>query len=201
MVRTALVISVLLACLGGIGYIFWRQELQYSLPTPVPKDYKTVAVGDTISLPSSLQKQQAYFLHFYNPQCPCSRFNAQHIKSLIRNYNGQVKFVIIVPTNEAKQKAASEFGGNLTIFIDAQETIAQACGVYSTPQAAIVDVNGKLFYRGNYNASRYCTTKATNFAELSLVALLNHQPAPAFSLLATQSYGCELGKQSDLVLF
>lgn len=201
MVRIAIVISVLLACLGGIGYIFWKQELQYSLPTPVPKDYKSVAVGETVSLPASLQKQQAYFLHFYNPECPCSRFNAQHIKLLIKNYNSQVKFVIVVPSIKAKEKAVSEFGDDLTIFTDAQETIAQACGVYSTPQAAIIDINGKLFYRGNYNASRYCTTRATNFAELSLVALLSHQPAPALGLLATQSYGCELGKQSDLVFF
>lgn len=29
--------------------------------------------------------------------------------------------------------------------------IAISCGVYSTPQAVIIDGNGQLFFRGNYN--------------------------------------------------
>jgi hypothetical protein len=82
---------------------------------------------------------------------------------------------------------------------DAHQKIAEACGVYSTPQAVIIDRDNKLFYRGNYNASRYCTSKATNFAELSLIALLNKRPAPVFSIAATQAYGCELSEEKSFV--
>jgi Domain of unknown function (DUF6436) len=148
-----------------------------------------------------LPKSKSYFLHFYNPDCPCSRFNARHIKSLLRSYNDSTAFIIVVPSSEFIEKVKDEFGDDLIVKADTDGSIAQACGVYSTPQAAIIDSNSKLFYRGNYNQSRYCTTRASNFAELSLIALLNNQPPPSFGLLATQSYGCELSKTSELEFF
>ncbi|GHN00162.1 hypothetical protein WSM22_16510 [Cytophagales bacterium WSM2-2] len=191
----------LAGCAIGIAALFWHQELKYQLPTPVPSGYVPMPVGLTVTLPKDFTAGSAYFLHFYNPDCPCSRFNARHLKSLIRAYADSVKIVIVVPTNDDVVKARKELGEELSVWVDSNEAIAKSCGVYSTPQAAIIDKNGKLFYRGNYNASRYCTSRATNFAELSLIALLNHQPPPGFGLLATQSYGCELGSKNEIELF
>jgi hypothetical protein len=175
-----------------IGVIFWKQEIKYSVPTPVPQQYTEVPPGARVDLPSILQKGTAYFIHFYNPECPCSRFNARHIKSLIDSYQDSIRFVIIVSEASSLNKARNEFGDDLDYLQDDDHSIAKACGVYSTPQAAIVTSDSKLFYRGNYNSARYCTTRASNFAELSLIALINDQAAPAFGLMATQSYGCEL---------
>ena len=192
---------ILIACAIGIGILFWRQELKYQLPTPIPANYVAVNVSTSVSLPSDLKTGNALFLHFYSPDCPCSRFNARHLKSLIRSYQDSVKIVVVVSSEENKIKAREELGANLDIWIDTNEKLAKSSGVYSTPQAVIIDKNGKLFYRGNYNRSRYCTTRATNFAELSLIALLNNKPPPAFGLLSTQSYGCELSANSDIELF
>ncbi|HEY3406004.1 MAG TPA: redoxin domain-containing protein [Ohtaekwangia sp.] len=191
-VRVILASLTIIVFAAGVLIIFWKQELKYSLPTPVPYNYQSVAIGEKITLPASLQKDQAYFIHFYSAECPCSRFNARHIQSLIRSYQDSIAFIIVVRTSQDKTKALKLFGSDLQVLIDNHEDIAKACGVYSTPQAAIIDKNGNLFYRGNYNRSRYCTTRASNFAELSLVALLNDQPLPTFGILATQSYGCEL---------
>ncbi len=192
---------VLVACAIGIGMLFWRQELKYQLPTPVPADYVAVKVSTPISLPTDLKKGNSLFLHFYSPDCPCSRFNARHLKSLIRSYRDSVQIVVVVSSQENKEKAAKDLGNELDIWIDRDEKLAKSCGVYSTPQAVIIDKNSNLFYRGNYNRSRYCTTRATNFAELSLIALLNNKPPPSFGLLSTQSYGCELSANSDIELF
>ncbi|HEY9044794.1 MAG TPA: redoxin family protein [Ohtaekwangia sp.] len=192
MVRVAIVVLMLMGCSTGVAVLFWQQDAKYSLPTPVPADYKEVTIGQAVQLPASLGKQRAYFFHFYNPDCPCSRFNARYIQSLIRSYRSEVAFTIVVSSEEGRQQAADTFGEDIPIVTDTQQAIATACGVYSTPQAAIVDADGKLYYRGNYNRARYCTTKASNFAELSLLALLNHQPSPAFGIVATQSYGCSL---------
>ena len=190
--RIILLVACLSICLGGIFTVFWKQELKYQLPTPVPGDYHAIDVGEPVSLPAVLSKDKAYFLHFYNPDCPCSRFNTRHLKSLIGTYHDSIAIVIVVPADTDIKKAQREFGNELPILVDDQKAIAKSCGVYSTPQAAIVDKNQNLFYRGNYNRSRYCTARASNFAELSLIALINHHPPPAFGLAATQSYGCEL---------
>jgi hypothetical protein len=183
---------VLVLCALGIGYAFWHQELKYAKPTPIPMGYKEVLPGDIVSLPTGFQKETAYFIHFYNADCPCTRFNARYIHALTKEFKGNIDFVIVATDQKSKQKAEDEFGSDLTYRVDADGRIAQACGVYSTPQAAIIHQNGSLYYRGNYNRSRYCTDRATNFAELSLIALLNNQPAPQLGILATQSYGCEL---------
>lgn len=184
--------SLLALSAVAVIHIFWNEQIKYAQPTAVPAHYKPVAVGDTLLLPMSFEDGTAYFLHFYNPDCPCSRFNARHIESLINDYGSNIRFLIIVADATHLQRARTRFGVDLAYVVDSDQRIAQAVGVYSTPQAAIVTGDHSLYYRGNYNRSRYCTTRATNFAELSLLALINGQPAPDFGLEATQSYGCEL---------
>jgi len=198
--RYALSIFALLLCFGGIGAIFWYQELQYSLPTPIPANYQAIPVGQAVSTVTSLP-DGPLFLHFYNPDCPCSRFNANHLKSLIRTYQDSVQVFIVVPSAKAKKKAIGEFGKDQQYIVDDGLKIASSYGVYATPQAVLVDREGKLFYRGNYNKSRYCTAKASNYAELALVALLNNQHPPVFDFYATQAYGCELPERDDVVRF
>jgi hypothetical protein len=195
MARIVLAISSLAVAFSGIGYLFWQQELKYQLSTPVPQQFKAVAVGTPIRT-DLIPKSSAYFLHFYNPDCPCSRFNAKHVKSLIRSYHDSVRMLIVLPTSSDLRAAKKEFG-DLEMIVDEGGNIARSCGVYSTPQAVILDWNGSLYYRGNYNKSRYCTSRASNFAELSLIALLNHQPSPSFGLMASTAYGCELPTEND----
>jgi hypothetical protein len=49
-----------------------------------------------------------------------------------------------------------------------------------------------LFYRGNYNRSRYCNDEKTGFARLALDSLLQHHLSITLSLLAYKAYGCQL---------
>jgi hypothetical protein len=195
--RITLLSAVLGLCLCAIAILFWRQEMKYQLPTPVPENYVAVSTGDHVQLPEYFQKGKAYFLHFYNPDCPCSRFNVKHLRTLIGEFHDSIAIVIVVPSANDLAKVKSTFGDDVEIIEDPNESIAQRCGVYSTPQAAIVDQTHALYYRGNYNRSRYCTARATNFAELSLVALLHRNPPPMFGLEASKSYGCELYDHSN----
>lgn len=193
----AIASAFLALCLLCVGCVFWKQEMQYRLPTPVPVNYSSVTVGTSVSLPSILHEGKAWFIHFYNPECPCSRFNVQHLRSLIGTYSDSVAIAVVISSDEELPRARKAFGDRVTIVTDNNGSIAQACGVYSTPQAAIIDHERKLYYRGNYNISRYCSSRATNFAELSLVALLNKQMPPQFGLLATESYGCSLDRDDN----
>src|SRR5688500_14142348 len=88
--------------LTGVISLFWYNEWVYQLPTPVPATYKSVRIGENISLLENLRtdKDKPVFLHFFNPNCPCSRFNIDHFKSLVKEYGSKVNFVVVVMNND-----------------------------------------------------------------------------------------------------
>lgn len=175
----------------SVGAIFWNTELKYSLPTPVPAGYRPVENGTVIHQDLLVSNKPKLF-HFFNPSCPCSRFNMRYFKSLVKNYGNQVDFAVVLVNSKAYTPNEIREKYELDIPVVEDMGLAKECGVYSTPQAAIIDANGKLAYRGNYNRSRYCTDQKTNYAEQALTALLLHQVNKKFDLFATRSYGCEL---------
>ena len=193
--RKAVVISWLGILVVAIAALFWRNELVYNLPTPVPQNYVAVNSGETIDLSQymTVSREKPRFLHFFNPSCPCSRFNMPHFKSLVAEYGQAVDFsVVVMSTNTYTEKEIQEkYDLSIPVYFDS--TIAAGCGVYSTPQAVIINTDQRLHYRGNYNKSRYCTDKKTNYAQIALEALLINQPA-TFDAFATKAYGCQLPK-------
>ena len=192
--RKALVIGWIVILFGVIGGLFWYNELQYQLPTPVPKNYKAVNPGAMIKIKAQLKTNAAkpLFLHFFNPDCPCSRFNINMFKSLVAQYGQSVNFAIVVISKNNYTAAEIRRRFNLNIPVSFDKSIAIACGVYSTPQVAVVDAKGKLYYRGNYNVSRYCTDEKTNYAKQAINGLLDDNRKMLFSKLAFISYGCRL---------
>lgn len=191
--RRVAVVSALVIIFSAILGIFWYQEIQYLLPTPVPENYRVVRPEEVIRFDSTLIPQQydkPKLLHFFNPDCPCSRFNVAHFRSLSDGYKDIIDFYVVVADREKIPSAKKQIGENVTIVIDEQRGLAVACGVYSTPQAAIVQANNRLYFRGNFNRSRYCTDKNTNFVQMALDSLVAGKHPPHFSELATQSYGC-----------
>lgn len=89
---------------------------------------------------------------------------------------------------------------DIIVVIDKDEKIAKACGVYSTPQAAILNTDNTLFFRGNYNRARYCTDKNSNYVQMALDSLVAKKGPPHFSELATNAYGCVLSQTEGLSL-
>lgn len=193
--KRPLIISLWLCLLAAIiGTLFWYNEWRYSLPTPVPNDYKLVSNGTAIALPASLGlgANRPVFLHFFNPDCPCSRFNMPHFRSLVAQYGDQVNFAVVLMTRKAytSDEIAKRFG--LKVPVIADTSLAAICGVYSTPQAVLMDDAHALYYRGNYNKTRYCTDKNTNYAQIALEGLLEHRKEPSFGRAALTAYGCQL---------
>jgi hypothetical protein len=193
----------------AIGAIFWYQGIQYLLPTPVPKNYQVVLPDEVIRYDTALipeQYSKPKLLHFFNPDCPCSRFNIKHFQALEREYAGKIDFYVVV-INESKVRSAKRLiGSDIKIVVDQGERLAKACGVYSTPQAALIQTNNRLYYRGNYNRSRYCTDKNSNYVQMALDSLMDVKQLgsdvrpPQFSELATRSYGCSIDDDDDISL-
>lgn len=176
------------------GYIFWYNDYVYSLPTPVPSNYVKVNKGQRIAIDSTLafHNNKPLFLHFFNPDCPCSKFNIPHFKALASRYNKQANFVVILMNNRHYTAQQVKAKYDLTVPVLFSPSMAKACGVYSTPQAAIIDAGGRLFYRGNYNSNRYCTSKKSEYARMALEGLLQKNLSIPFNPLAFTAYGCSL---------
>jgi len=184
---------------GSICFLFWKQELQYVGPTPKPEEYREVSTGEAVDV-ASLNKytDKILFVHFYNSNCPCSRFNIKEFRNMVYKHRDEVNFIAIIQSDE--ERSDEEFKSKYDLAIpairDEGGTIAEQLGVYSTPQAVLIK-NDTIFYRGNYNRARFCTTKNTKFAQLALQAALNNKQAPQFPELAFTAYGCELPSNTN----
>ena len=201
--RAAVAILGLIGSLVGIVSIFWYQELQYLMPTPVPKDYRVVLPNELIEFDSTLisrQYEKPKLLHFFSPDCPCSRFNLKHFHALSKKYRDRVDFFVVIAKHDQITSAKYMVDRHIKIVVDNGENLAKACGVYSTPQAALIQRNNKLYFRGNYNRSRYCTDKNSNFVQMALDSLMSQKKPPHFSELATQAYGCTLSQKPDILI-
>jgi hypothetical protein len=198
--RVAGATIILIAIFSGIGLIFWYQEAQYLLPTPVPKNYRVILPNEIIRFDSALIPQQydkPRLLHFFSPECPCSRFNLKHFLSLNKKYGSAFDFYVVIAKKEDVTSAKYMVEGSVPIIVDKDEKLAKACGVFSTPQAAIIQRDNALYFRGNYNRSRYCTDANSNFVQMALDSLIAHKGPPHFIELATQSYGCSISEQQE----
>lgn len=179
----------LLVIIVSIGFLFWKQELQYLLPTPIPQNYKNIPLGEEVdfAFQNQLNPSKSTLVHFYNPTCPCSKFNLTHYEELYEKYHEQLNFVFVFHTKEERINKEEQLSiekqveaiSDLTLY-DGQKVIAKQCGVYSTPQAVVLRSNKKLFYRGNYNKNRYCTAPNTKFTQQAIEALINKKHCLTF---------------------
>lgn len=198
--RKVLVISLLAFIFTAISLILWQEEFRYALPTPIPVDYKEVPVGTCIEFPGfslKIASEKNRFIHFFNPDCPCSRFNAGHFQYLYKHFGDQLDFMVVIPEGSSREKTQRILAKDISIVHDTEAAWSQAVGVYASPQAVIIDNEGELFYRGNYNKARFCTNVGSNYAEISLKMLLKGAEAPVWDFYATRSYGCQLPEYSS----
>ncbi|HEV2202751.1 MAG TPA: redoxin domain-containing protein [Bryobacteraceae bacterium] len=182
--------------------VFWYQDWQYSLPTPRPQDLKQPVLGMVMSVAEVLpgtakhDPSRPLLLHFFNPNCPCSRFNLDHIRELTRSYGERVNIVAVLEEDspDRLKEGFRKTGLPIEAVVDSNRTLATALGVYSTPQAVILDARGALVFRGNYNSSRYCVDRRTEYARIALDAFLAGRPQPTLEPAAVIAYGCPLPK-------
>jgi len=189
---------IVLFSLSGIFsciiFLFWYKQWIYNLPTPIPSNYISVQRGEHIDLAGKFQfDERPVFLHFFNPDCPCSRFNTAHFKLLLKEYGDKINFAVVVLTKDKSYSATSiadKFDFSVPVIMDS--SLAKQCGVYSTPQAVLLDNKHCIYYRGNYNRTRYCTDKRTNYAQMAIQSLLSSADVPQFDQYALKAYGCSL---------
>lgn len=139
------------------------------------------------------------WLHFFNPLCPCSRFNIDHVRELRGSFGSRVDLVLVLEGDDrqALDEAALSLHVDAPHVCDLDGAIAQRFGVYATPQAVLLDSDRRLYFRGNYNTSRYCVERSTQFARRALESLTAGSPAPDFGEAASTAWGCSLPSAGD----
>ena len=197
--RVGAVLFVNLLLLAVVGYAFWNVDWRYSLPTPRPDGLIQPALGSRLAPPASIaavkRVGRPLLMHFANPECPCTQFNLDHVRRLEQIFGNQVDFVTVLQTGSELGEARSEFQAmhlRMPVVYDRGAQIGEWVGVYATPQAAILSADGALYFRGNYNRSRYCSDESSEFVRLALEALVANRPLPQLPAEATITYGCPL---------
>lgn len=193
---------VVLALLGFVGATLWEQDWRWGLPTDRPANLQQPPVGARLELPEivtarwSPSSERPLFLHFFNPDCPCSRFNQDHVRDLIRAHRGRMTIIAVIEPEGAtvspRAVANAERDLGVPVLLDADGSLARLAGVYSSPQAVLVKAGGALYYRGNYNLARYCTDERTEFARIAIEHLLAGASRYDAPIQARVAYGCPL---------
>lgn len=170
-----------------VCYLFYAEDIKNRLPTAIPKKYVATKFGAKYdnNFVIKLSKKMK-LLHFFNPECPCSKFNIKHIKNLATQYQQQVEFVAYSSSKDFPKDYP------IPILHDKNGKMAALYGVYSTPQAVLLHTNGKMLYRGNDNVSRYCGSKNTEYVAIAIEKELKNQSSPSTMLLASKPYGCPI---------
>jgi hypothetical protein len=179
-----------------MGFGFWYQDRQYSIPTVRPAGLHQPMPGELVPLSNTglaFDTTRPLFLHFFNPDCPCSRFNLDHLRQLVRRNSNAVRFIAVLEGAGEPARLMEAFGKlNLPIesVVDDEGKWGEVTGVYATPQAVLIGPDRRLYFRGNYNLSRYCAAPETEFARIALESLLAGRPSQLEDPAAATSFGC-----------
>lgn len=132
----------------------------------------------------------ATVVHFYNPGCPCNKFNERHVRDLIAQYGRQgVRFIVMVSADlatdqeQALQQARQVF--NDPAVIDVQ--LAKEIRPPSSPAVAILDAQDQLAYFGPYSIGATCSVQNGAYVETTLDKLFHGIPTRQLNTLAV---GC-----------
>lgn len=79
----------LVVLFAGIVTLFWNNEFLYGIATRTPKEDRRMVPFEQIDLKEKTEHgNHPFFMHIFNPYCPCSRYNISFFKSRF-NKNGK----------------------------------------------------------------------------------------------------------------
>ncbi len=168
------------------------------MPTPRPDGLHQAAPGALVPVTEITGRRtldKPIVFHVVSTDCPCSRFNRDHLRALVRRFGSLVTFIALVQgadDPDLLRASFDEWDIDVDVVPDSGGRLATMLGAYSTPQAVVVTRESRLYFRGNYNSTRYCVDRRTEFARIAIESLLAGQALPAMPEDATVAYGCPL---------
>src|SRR6186713_2572695 len=115
-----------------IGWVFWKQELQYALPTPVPANFVDVKAGTKVDLAKVITSSggKPTLLHFFNFDCACSRFNMRDFESMAKQFGNDVNFYVVIQSEdeEDRDRFNKKYDLDIPTILDKDGSISDKCG-------------------------------------------------------------------------
>jgi hypothetical protein len=151
--------------------------------------------------PLSPQDERAAVLIFIRTDCPISNTYAPEINRLMARYGPEkVGFFLVYAMKDLSESDARQhiksYGYSCPAIIDRRHELVDAVGATATPEAAVIEHDGKLIYRGRIDdlfvalgRQRYQAT--THELRDALDAVLADRPAP---VRFTHPVGCAIDK-------
>jgi hypothetical protein len=134
-------------------------------------------------------------VHFWDPDCPCSRFNEVHVKKIIADYKGQnVEFTVVVRgqtqevRTERKLQAQQVFNDVAVKEVISDWPVDK--GPPSSPAVGVMNNDGELVYFGPYSLGARCTQDKGQFVEKVLDGLSTKKTSINKKQLNTLAVGC-----------
>lgn len=174
------------AWLAAMAYAFWWflvRDLRpfYQQPQEQYALFESAEMASHLS--SFLQQEgdlersggQVVVVHFWDPDCLCSRFNNSHVRSLIDDFgNRGVKFLIVLSSTSEQRERVWQKGRELfpSATLISSRTLALTTSIPASPSTAIIDSQGRLAYFGPYSLGGLCLSSDDGFVETILSTLL-----------------------------
>lgn len=133
-------------------------------------------------------------VHFWNPDCPCNRFNEVHVKKIMSDYGAKnVQFTIVVNGKNNEQRKLREVEArkifNHDAVVNIQSDWEQDNGPPSSPAAGVLNEQGELVYFGPYSLGANCSPDKGKFVE-TILDRLKDKSRRQKKQLNTLAVGC-----------
>lgn len=179
--------------LSLVGLAFWLQYRRDNAIVETPSNLVVPCRGSRIFpdvLAQYANPSRPLVLAFVSPDCPCTRFNLQHLEHLIFTWKDRVDFLAIasVTTDQPHR----DLQVSIPYLEDSAGELARLFGVHTTPRVVILDLDRRVYFHGNLNAGRYCNNRESEYVRLALEAFERSEPCPSFAPSATLAYGCRI---------
>ncbi|MCA1592414.1 MAG: thioredoxin family protein [Acidobacteria bacterium] len=147
---------------------------------------------------ASLKGQKGTVLIFISTRCPVSNAYNERMEKLARDYSARGMSVVGINANvtetaqDIKQHAA-EKGLTFTILRDGGNKIADRLGAQVTPEAFLLNPDGKLVYRGRIDNSRSGDSITSSDLREAIDLTLAGQPVVKTE---ARAFGCSIKRAS-----
>lgn len=151
----------------------------------------TTLDGNRISLAEAVRTHKAVVVLFLSVACPYADYFAGHIRDLDEAYRSRGVLFVGVNSNqfetvEEMRDDAREHGHAFALVRDENARIADLMGAARTPEAFVVDGDGRLRYRGWVQSKLRSPD-----LQRALDALLSDKP---LRLAKTKAFGCAIDR-------